>query len=274
MDLAGARPAWSVGDIDRFRDELRDWLAANWDTSITVREWWKRLAGAGLTAPTWPKAHGGLAATTKLQQVVEEELGMIDAVAPPLGGDGVRLVGPALRHHGSTAQLAEVLPPLLTGQQRWALLLYEGESSDPADISCRSEFDWKYVFLHGTKRLDDTGDPTHAAVLTRSEESTGRDGLTWLLVDLALDGVRIESGQIRFDATRMMPERVIGTRGDGWSVVKTLAPFLQGTLAGRIRRGLVHVEPGSRSGDLDLSVAEAIARRRPPVTPPVERRQR
>jgi hypothetical protein len=57
-------------------------------------------------------------------------------------------------------------------------------------------------------------------------------------------------------------------------VVKTLAPFMQGTLAGRIRRGLVHVEPGSRSGDLERTVADATARRRPPVIPPVDRRQR
>ena len=31
----------------------------NWDTSITVREWWRRLADAGYAYPSWPAGLGG-----------------------------------------------------------------------------------------------------------------------------------------------------------------------------------------------------------------------
>ena len=31
---------------------MSDWLEANWDEAITVREWWRRLAEAGLVGAT------------------------------------------------------------------------------------------------------------------------------------------------------------------------------------------------------------------------------
>ena len=60
--------------MDQLREALRFWISKNWDTSITVGEWWERLASAGLAVPTWNRSHGGLAATSQVQQVIEEEL--------------------------------------------------------------------------------------------------------------------------------------------------------------------------------------------------------
>ena len=39
--------------------EVQAWVDANWDTSITVREWWRRLADAGYAYPSWPALLGG-----------------------------------------------------------------------------------------------------------------------------------------------------------------------------------------------------------------------
>ena len=35
--------------------EVQAWVDANWDTAITVREWWRRLADAGYAYPSWPR---------------------------------------------------------------------------------------------------------------------------------------------------------------------------------------------------------------------------
>ena len=40
-------------DDDALRREVRSWIAENWDDTLTVREWWRRLADSGWGHPTW-----------------------------------------------------------------------------------------------------------------------------------------------------------------------------------------------------------------------------
>ena len=56
--------------------------------------------------------------------------------------------------------------------------------------------------------------------------------------------------------------------------MKTILPYLDRSIAGRIRRGLVHVEPGQVAGNLGLVIADVLASHQPPPAPPVERRNR
>ena len=155
MDLAGQRPRWPIADPEEFRVELRVWIVANWDLEITVAEWWDRLARTGLTAPTWPRSQGGLAATTAVQGVIEEELASVGAIAPPVMGLGIRMVGAAIRQFATPEQFEQVIPRLLTGQNLWTALMTEPGSDDPATTACRAEFDWKYVTINGTKSCPD-----------------------------------------------------------------------------------------------------------------------
>jgi len=273
MDLTAPRPWWPLGDMDQMRDALRYWIANNWDASITVGEWWDRLAAAGLAVPTWNRSHGGLAATAQVQQVVEEELAAAGTIAPPLAGAGVRLVGPILRQFATAEQAAEVLPAVLTGQHLWTVLMHEPGSDDPKGTACTATFDWKYLTVDGVKTCEHDG-ATHAVVLTRSAELPGSKGLTCVLVELAADGITSQAGQVRFDGTRVTHKHVLGHRDRGWAVVKTILPYLERSLAGRIQRGLVNIEPGVVAGNLDRTVADVLANHQLAEAPPLERRSR
>jgi len=273
MDLTAPRPWWPLGDMDQMREALRYWISNNWDTSITVGEWWDRLAMAGLAVPTWNRSHGGLAATTQVQQVVEDELAAIGSIAPPLAGVGVRLVGPILRQFATPEQAAEVLPALLTGQHLWTVLLTEPGSQDPKETVCTATFDWKYLTINGTKTCDHDA-ATHAVVLARSADLTASNGLTCLLIDLAEEGVTCEPGVVRFNEVRVTQDHVLGDRDCGWAVVKTILPYLQRSLAGRIQRGLVNIEPGVVAGNLNRTVADVLANHQLSEAPPVDRRAR
>lgn len=259
--------------MGQMREALRYWIAKNWDTSITVGEWWDRLAGAGLSAPTWNRSHGGLATTAQVQQVVEEELAAAGAIAPPLAGVGVRLVGPILRQFASAEQAAEMLPAMLTGQSLWTVLLTEPGSDDPKDTTCTATFDWKYVTVNGVKSCEHDG-ATHALVLARSADLPARKGLTCLLVDLAEKGISSEPGLVRFEGAQISHERVMGERDNGWAVVTTILSYLERSLAGRIQRGLVNVQPGFVAGNLDRTVADVLANRQLMAPPSVDRRAR
>ncbi len=255
------------------REALRYWIANNWDTSITVGTWWDRLASAGLAVPTWNRSHGGLAATAQVQQVVEEELAAAGTIAPPLAGAGVRLVGPILRQFASAEQAEEILPALLTGRHLWTVLLAEPGSDDPKDTACTATFDWKYVTLKGVKTCEHPG-ATHAVVLTRSSELPAQKGLTCLLLDLSDAAITSESGLVRFEDARVTHDHVLGDRDRGWAVVKTILPYLERSLAGRIQRGLVNIEPGVVAGNLDRTVADVLYSHELVAAPSVDRRAR
>lgn len=262
MELDGKRPNWPLASPQQFRTELKRWIGDNWDLEITVAEWWERLGRAGLTAPTWPRGQGGLGATTAVQEVVEEELSKTGAIAPPVMGLGIRMVGAAIRQFATPSQLEETIPRLLTGADLWTVLMNEPGSDDPATTTCVADFDWKYVTLNGIKTYPDLA-ATHAILLARSTtESTGRDGLTWFIVELGYQPVDQAAGTVLFRNVRMLHERVLGTRDDGWAIAKAILPFNERSFAGRIRRGLVHVSGGSIAGNLHRIVGDVVTESR------------
>ncbi len=262
MDLAGQRPRWPITEPEGFRAELQRWIANNWDPQVSVAEWWDRLASTGLTVPTWPRSQGGLAATTGIQSIIEDELAKIGAIAPPVMGIGIRMVGAAIRQFATAPQFEEIIPDLLTGRSMWTALMTEPGTDDPAATTCVADFDWKYVTINGTKTCPDLA-ATHAIMLARSTPgSTGRDGLTWLIVELGYQPIDLASGTVEFREARMLHERVLGTRDDGWAIAKAILPFNERSFVGRIRRGLVHVESGSKAGNLHRVVGDVVAEAR------------
>jgi alkylation response protein AidB-like acyl-CoA dehydrogenase len=275
MDLTEQRPWWPLGDPEQMGEAMRHWLSLQWDRSITVGTWWERLAVAGLTVPTWQRAHGGLGATTPIQQIIERELAGAGTVAPPVEGVGVRVVGPALRQFATTEQVAALLPPLITGQHAWTVLLQEPDAADPLLSQCQATFAWNGITVAGTKSVTDAVPfPSHALVFARSNEEGGRKGLTCLIVDLAAAGASIEPSTISFEGATLSLNDVLGQRDQGFEVLKVVRPYYERSLAGRIRRGVVHVAPGPGAGNLDRTVEEVI-QWAPPTSPAQEeRRQR
>jgi alkylation response protein AidB-like acyl-CoA dehydrogenase len=277
VDFLAERPEWPLADPEMFRRALQEWLAANWSPFITLRQWWQRMADAGLTVPTWPRLYGGLSSVAGLQQIIEEELGVVGAIAAPLWGDGLRVAGPALREHATQAQLARYLPTLLNGTEPWSVLFAEAEDDDLTAVSTIAAADWRSWTVRGMKWSRQATAARWGLLLAHTEPDTpGRDGMTCLAVDLYHESVFVNpsNGLIRFVDTPVELEAVIGQRGGGWSIVKTAMPYVTRSLAGRMRRGLVNVAPGERAGNLDRTVAQLTAVAPKPSAPNAERRTR
>src|SRR5690606_9218202 len=102
---AGARERASrSGAGDDPVDEVRAWLAANWDPYLTVGEWWERLGLAGWSAPVLPpNAYGrGLSRNDAVR--VERAIDEHGALAAP-GGLGLMLAAPTIAQHGTQEQI-------------------------------------------------------------------------------------------------------------------------------------------------------------------------
>jgi alkylation response protein AidB-like acyl-CoA dehydrogenase len=256
---------------DALRDEVRDWLGANWAEDITVREWWRRLAEARLVAPEWPEPWGrGL--TRPESRAVTEVLAGAGVIAPPIGNVGLRLAGPTLLAHADERQLEAYLPPLLRGEEAWCQLFSEpGAGSDLPSLAARAVKDGGAWIVNGQKVWNSAADVSRRGMLLArtAPDVPKREGISYFVVDMAQPGVlvrplRMMNGEIDFcevfltDA-RVRDADVIGGVNHGWPVARTTLALERTTAADGSARGLVVVPSGEEAGQLDRTVGDVQA---------------
>jgi len=253
--------------------ELRSWVSANWSTDITVREWWRRLADAGLTAPTWPAPYGrGLSGGEA--RLVTEALAEVGAISPPQGAVGARLAGPTLLIHGNEEQRARYLPPLLRGEESWCQLFSEpGAGSDLPSLATKAIEDGDGWSIEGQKVWNSGADIARRGLLLARTDPAApkRNGITYFVLDMDQPGVearplRQMNDETRFcevfiDGARVGAEDVLGAVNDGWRVVRTTLGFERASVSGRAAPGLVPVNSGEKAGHLDRTVSDVLASR-------------
>ena len=126
-----------------FRAEVRGWLVAHlpWeygkglpprfdDPAAEVeflRGWQAELAEGRWVGVAWPEEYGGRGAGPVEHYIVQEELAR--ARAPEMVGRiGLNLAGPTLLAHGTPAQKARWLRPMLRADELWCQLFSEPAS--------------------------------------------------------------------------------------------------------------------------------------------------
>jgi alkylation response protein AidB-like acyl-CoA dehydrogenase len=241
----------------RFRQEVRDWLAANvprqhlqsFDTEAGFAEhraWEARLAEGRWSAVTWPEAFGGRGCGLVEWLIFEEEYWRAGA---PLrvNQNGIFLLAPTLMEYGTEAQKKRFLPRMATGQDIWAQGWSEpGAGSDMAAIRSKAvrvnSADGEHYLINGQKTWS-----TRAVWadwlfgLFRSEPDSHRHhGLTFVLLPLNLPGITIRpikqlnglSGfaEIFFDNVRVPVENRLGDEGAGWNIAMATAGFERGLM--------------------------------------------
>ena len=84
-------------------DETRDWITANWDESITLREWWARMLAARLSFPRWPTEWFGRDCSQRDQNDIARAFGDADVLSSPTGL-GVLMGAPVTMTYGTQDQ--------------------------------------------------------------------------------------------------------------------------------------------------------------------------
>ena len=248
-----------------FRDECRNWLQGNlpWDYGTGLpplfadlaeevaflRDWQRRLAGAGLVGVTWPVAFGCRGAGPMHHYLAQEELAR--ARAPELVGRiGVNLVGPALLAHGTLGQQQRWLPGILPADHLCCQLFSEpGAGSDLAAIATRAVATDDGWVLTGQKvwtsyaQFADWG-----LCLARTDpDSVGSRGLSMFMVDLHAPGVEVrplrqitdesDFNEVFLEEVPVAGDQLVGDLHDGWRVSASTLSVERGTNA---RQLVVH----------------------------------
>src|SRR5262245_21008254 len=95
-----------------------------------AKAWQAILYREGWAGITWPKENGGRGGTTGEALIYAQEEARFE-VPQTIFAQGIGMAGPTLIAHGTEAQKARFLPPMLEGVEVWCQLFSEpGAGSD------------------------------------------------------------------------------------------------------------------------------------------------
>jgi len=252
-----------MADKSTLRRELRGWIETHAPASLFGRRgdplaehwggqksapklpdsqaWLDMMAERGLTAPTWPREHGGADYEPDEALVLEAVLAEL-GLPRPLVGFGLDMIGPTLLRFGTDAQKRRHLPSITRGAVRWCQGYSEPNAgSDLASLQTAAvEHDESFV-VNGQKVWTSYGDVSDwMFMLVRTSPEKHR-GISFMLVDLATPGIqlrpiRLISGASPFTETfftdvRVPAGNVVGGLNAGWTVAKSLLGFERNMIA-------------------------------------------
>ena len=228
---------------ESFRDEVATWLRENnpgpepegsLDEVMQFRgEWQHKLHGAGWAGISWPKEYGGRGATMIEQAIFVGEAAAQEAPSPA-NVLGLAMGGPVVIAHGTDAQKARYLEPILTGEEIWCQGFSEPESgSDLASLKTRAVKDGDEWVVTGQKVWTTFAQYAKWCMLVArtDPDAPKHQGLTYFLMDMKQDGVEAkplvqitgegEFNEVFINEARIPDENIVGNVGEGWTVAIT-----------------------------------------------------
>jgi alkylation response protein AidB-like acyl-CoA dehydrogenase len=239
-------------DDQVFREAAAAWLADNVpseprpEDGLAMREFdlnWQRIQfEGGWAGTTWPKEYGGLGLSVLRQLIWLEEY--VKAGAPYVGCifAALQYGSPTLMLNGTPEQQAAHLPKILRGEEVWAQGFSEPSGgSDLAGLRTTALVDGDELVINGQKVWSSYADIADFQFgLFRSDPSQTRHrGLSWILVDLASDGIDVRPIQtmarnhhfceVFYTDVRVPLANVVGGLDKGWSVAMSTLSVERGT---------------------------------------------
>ena len=271
--------------LETFRKEVREWLEENCPASMRTpmpenespwggrnpswpnpdsKVWMDNMASRGWTAPTWPKEYGGGGLSKDENKVLQEELRRIKA-RTPLMSFGLWMLGPALLEFASEEQKKKSLPPIVRGEVRWCQGYSEpGAGSDLAGLQTKCEDKGDHYLVNGQKIWTSYADKADwIFALVRTDSSKKHEGISFLLIDMATEGVEARpitmiSGASPFCETfftdvKVPKEQLVGELNKGWTIAKRLLQHEREMISGM---GLGGSQSGASLGGLEQVAKE------------------
>ena len=274
-------PDFGAHDLDAFRAEVRDWLAANFpknlsgqalpmegpeDRSADREAWRKAMGETGWGVPTWPKAYGGGGLSKDQAKALAEEMNRIGAYNP-IGGMGVIMFGPTLLEYGNEDQKQRHIPPIVRADLRWCQGFSEpGSGSDLASLSTKAVDAGDHYVVNGSK-IWTSG--AHLAdwcfCLVRTDPTKKHEGISFLLIDMKSPGVEARpilliNGTTPFCETfftdvKVPKENLVGPLNGGWTIAKRLLQHERQGIS-----GAGQLTPGAQAGSVGGPPLEVLAK--------------
>ncbi len=258
-------------------EDIRAWLAENWDPDLTVAEWWNRLGLSGWAAPMLPtNAYGhGLSRSDAL--AVSREIAQFGALGGP-SGLGLMLAAPTIAQHGTQEQIDTLLRDIVTGQQAWCQLFSEpGAGSDLAGLAAKAVRDGDEWIINGQKVWTSLGQTADMGMLIArtNPDAPKHSGITWFAIDMHQSGVEIRplyemTGHAMFNEVFMTDaivrdQDIVGGLNNGWAVANATLQAERSGLSAGGGGGATTATPGTIAGQLELRVGDLVTKKPKPA---------
>lgn len=233
-------------DHELFRDTVRRFMAERvgpqldrWaERGCFDRSIFREAGALGLLCPTVPESLGGPGADLLCSAVLLEE-------AAPYSNFGLSLtmhseiVTNYLLHFGSAPLQAQWLPRMVTGEAIGALAMTEPDGgSDVKAIRTHAVLEDGHWRLNGAKTfISNATSCDLVIVVARTEPDPGARGISLLVVDATLPGVRKgqplkkiglksqDTGELFFEDVRVPADQLLGERGQGFVYLMKELPW-------------------------------------------------
>ncbi|HXQ53455.1 MAG TPA: acyl-CoA dehydrogenase family protein [Stellaceae bacterium] len=194
------------------------------------REMWRRLAELGLLGLPFDEAQGGFGGGPVETMIAMEAMGGALALEPYLAT--VVLAGGCLRHAGSAAQLASLVPAIAAGETVLAFAHGERQARwDLADVATRARRDGGGWVLEGEKSLVLQGGSADRFVVSArvSDERRERQGIALFLVEGTAQGLSrrpyptqdgMRAAEISLASVRVPADSVLGEPGTALGAIE------------------------------------------------------
>ena len=234
-------------DTEKFRAELRAWLAAHRPSAEEMRaepttssahltswsrRWQRKLFDAGLLVPGWPPELGGRSLPPVQQLVYHEEMAKIPVMRTN-NPQGLGIIAPSIHDYGSEFLKQRYLAPTLRAEIAWCLGMSEpGAGSDLASLSTRAEVHDDHFVVSGQKIW--TSGAHHAdfcfCFVRTDPDAPKHRGISVLIIDMKAEGVttrplpdlidreRTDFNEVFFDGVVVPRDHLVGPLHEGWSI--------------------------------------------------------
>ncbi|MCX6130260.1 MAG: acyl-CoA/acyl-ACP dehydrogenase [Proteobacteria bacterium] len=157
------------------------------------KEAWKEMAELGWTGILIPEEFGGLDFGLRGLSHVLEAAGRTLSPSPLLST--VVCASTLINEIGNPAQKKAILPEIASGKRLVALAAEEGLHHGQSEVTTQAMRHGEAYRLQGQKRLvfDGAAADTFLVLARSRPNTTGKDGLSWFLVDSKAKGVHVKT---------------------------------------------------------------------------------
>jgi alkylation response protein AidB-like acyl-CoA dehydrogenase len=256
---------------EEVRKEVREWLAANWNTDIDRARWAHIVVDAGWATPSWEPEFYGRGLSDAQSRMAAAEFAAVGASG--CGHDRANLFACTLHDVGTDEQKRRLIPPSIRGESKWCLLYSEpGAGSDLAGVRTRAERDGDEWVINGQKvwtSYAKTAD--YGMLLARTDWDVPKhQGISFFMLPMRQPGVEIRpihqiTGESEFNEVfltdaRVPAENLIGELNAGWSVLQTALVYERRFMADMARTARDAKRPQAQKANLLVESAREAGR--------------
>src|SRR5579859_3063338 len=254
---------FGASELDAFRNEARDWLKANFPTSLKGKgaavmmqgqtspesiAWTRAMGQKGWGTPTWPTQYGGGGLSSAEARALSQEMAALSAWNP-IGGMGVMMWGPTLLEYGTEEQKQRHIPPIVKGELRWCQGYSEpGSGSDLASLQTKCEDKGDHYLINGSKIWTSGANLADwCFCLVRTDTTKKHEGISFIMIDMRSPGVEARpilliNGTSPFCETfftdvKVPKENLVGQLNHGWTIGKRLLQFERQNISASLGAG-------------------------------------